>query len=61
MEQRRTIVSAVELTAESERQVCRWLSFHRKSIRYIPTEELRCQHVAKRGVVIRYNGDPKLI
>jgi len=34
MEQRRTIVTSVEPTAESERRACRWLGFHRSAVRY---------------------------
>jgi len=36
MEQRRTIVASVELSAGSERRACRWLGFHRTPIRYVP-------------------------
>jgi putative transposase len=34
MEQRRTIVGEVALTAGSERRACHWLGFHRSAIRY---------------------------
>jgi len=34
MEQRRTIVQQVQLTAGSERRACRWLGFHRSAMRY---------------------------
>ena len=34
MEQRRTVVREVKLTAESERRACRWLGFHRSGVRY---------------------------
>ena len=37
MEQRRTIVTSVEVAAGSERRACRWLGFHRTAIRYVPT------------------------
>jgi putative transposase len=35
MEQRRTVVGEVKLTAESERRACRWLGFHRSAVRYV--------------------------
>lgn len=38
MEQRRTIVTAVEATAGSERCACRWLGFHRSVVRYVPLD-----------------------
>ena len=38
MEQRRTIVTAVESTAGSERCACRWLGFHRSAVRYAPQD-----------------------
>lgn len=34
MEQRRTIVRQVHVTAGSERRACRWLGFHRSAVRY---------------------------
>jgi putative transposase len=34
MEQRRTIVGEVALTAGSERRACQWVGFHRSAIRY---------------------------
>jgi len=34
MEQRRTVVREVKVTAESERRACRWLGFHRSAVRY---------------------------
>lgn len=34
MEQRRTIVQEVALTAGSQRHACRWLGFHRSAVRY---------------------------
>jgi putative transposase len=36
MEQRRTIVKAVCSAARSERRACRWLGFHRSTVRYVP-------------------------
>ena len=36
MEQRRTIVGGIVLTARSERRACRWLGFHRSAVRYAP-------------------------
>jgi len=38
MEQRRTVVREVNLTAESERRACRWLGFHRSAVRYVAIE-----------------------
>jgi putative transposase len=35
MEQRRTVVREVKVTAESERRTCRWLGFHRSAVRYV--------------------------
>ncbi len=35
MEQRRTVVREVKLTAQRERRTCRWLGFHRSAVRYV--------------------------
>jgi putative transposase len=37
MEQRRTVVAQVKVTAESQRRACRWLGFHRSAVRYVVT------------------------
>ena len=36
MEQRRTIVGGIVLTARRERRACRWLGLHRSAVRYAP-------------------------
>jgi putative transposase len=38
VEQRRTIVTAINATAGSERRACRWLGFHRSVMRYVPLD-----------------------
>lgn len=38
MEQRRTIVGETLLTARSERRACRWLGFHRSTVRDVPDQ-----------------------
>jgi putative transposase len=39
MEQRRTIVATVLLTAERERRACRWMGVHRSAVRSEPNRQ----------------------